>query len=59
MRYKVATNGEWIQPRRKSYYMQCCDCGLTHRLNFRLLSRGRGRGYKIQFQAFRLPKRHG
>jgi len=39
--------GEWIQPVRKGYRMECCDCGLVHRLNFRI------RKGKTQFQAFR------
>jgi len=56
MRYHVVKGDEWVQPRRKAYYMKCCDCGLVHRLNFRLVSRGKGRGFKIQFQAYRLRK---
>ena len=50
-RYAQVYDGEWVQPRRKGYLMQCCDCGLAHRMNFRL------KGGKIQFQAFRLRKR--
>jgi hypothetical protein len=34
--------------------MECCDCGLKHRLDFRLLRRGFRRF--IQFRAFRVPK---
>lgn len=52
MRYKQAKDGEWIQPRRRGYRLKCCDCGLVHRINFRLTSRG-----SIQFQAFRLRAR--
>jgi Zn-finger protein len=44
--------GEWVQPRRKNYIMQCCDCGLLHRMNFRIVRDKRGRNF-IQFQAFR------
>jgi hypothetical protein len=42
--------GEWVQPRRRGYYMQCCDCGLIHRMNFRI------RDGRIQFQAFRATR---
>ena len=49
--FKVVEAGEWVQPIRRGYRMMCCDCGLVHRLNFRLVKWGRGR--KIQFQAFR------
>lgn len=52
MKYKQVQAGEWVQPRRKNYLMKCCDCGLVHRMNFRLLKNGRGNF--IQFQAFRL-----
>jgi len=38
---------EGIQPIRKGYRMECYDCGLAHRLNFRI------RKGKTQFQAFR------
>jgi Zn-finger protein len=43
--------GEWVQPKRRGYLMQCCDCGLIHKLNFRLVKSGKGN--TIQFQAFR------
>lgn len=43
--------GEWVQPVRSGYLMECCDCGLVHRLDFRLIKWGRG--HRIQFRAFR------
>lgn len=49
--YKTVAAGEWVQPRRRNYYMKCCDCGLVHRMNFRI------RKGRIQMQAFRLRKR--
>lgn len=45
--YRPAADGEWIQPVKRGYKMRCCDCGLVHVLNFRLV------GWRIQFQAFR------
>ena len=51
MRYHQVIDGEWIQPRRKNYYMKCCDCGLVHKVDFRLVKRGNG--FSIQFK----PKR--
>ena len=56
MRFKTQKSGEWVQPRMKNYYMKCCDCGLTHRLNFKLIPYGNHR-HKIQFQAFRVERR--
>ena len=41
----------WVTPRRKSYKMMCCDCGLVHRLDFRLIREGQHR--VIQFRAHR------
>jgi len=55
MRYRTVTNGEWVSPRRRNYYMRCCDCGLVHKLNFRLVKYGGGK--KIQFQAFRVKRK--
>ena len=51
MKYHRVKDGEWIQPVRKGYKLRCCDCGLVHKVNFRIVQ-GR-RGKKIQFQAFR------
>jgi len=51
MRYKQIYSGEWVQPKRKGYRMKCCDCGLVHILDFRLLKNGRGNF--IQFRARR------
>lgn len=40
----------WIQPIKRGYIMACCDCGLCHRLDFRV-HRGRA-----QFRAQRAPR---
>lgn len=45
--YEKAKEGKWIQPVRRGYKMGCCDCGLVHKLDFRI-RRGR-----VQFRAFR------
>lgn len=44
---KQAKDNEWIQPIRKGYLMGCCDCGLVHRLDFRIVNE------RIQFKATR------
>lgn len=48
---KVKAN-EWVQPCRKGYKMMCCDCGLVHELDFRIVKDKRGRSF-IQFRARR------
>jgi hypothetical protein len=54
MRFKQIKDGEWVQPKRKGYLMKCCDCGLIHAIDFRLLKNKRG--CFIQFRAKRLTK---
>lgn len=45
--YEQPAEGEWVQPVRRGYRFRCCDCGLVHRLDFRL------RHGRVQFRAFR------
>ena len=42
-------SGDWIQPVRRGYILECCGCGLDHKFDFRVY---RGRA---QFRAWRLP----
>jgi len=51
MKYDNVESGEWVQPTRDGYRMRCCDCGLVHRVDFRLVSRGLGNN--ILFRMFR------
>lgn len=44
--------GEWFRPER-SFKLACCDCGLVHIMNVRLVPNDRGPGKKIEWQAFR------
>jgi hypothetical protein len=50
-KWKNVQSGEWVQPIRKGYRMACCDCGLVHRMNFRIHKEGAK--HYIQMQAFR------
>lgn len=34
--YRAVEDGAWVQPVRRNYGMACCDCGLVHRLDFRI-----------------------
>lgn len=47
-RLKVVKDMEWVQPVMKNYLMGCCDCGLVHRMDFKIVN-----GEKIQFRATR------
>jgi hypothetical protein len=46
-------DGEWVEPKMRGYVMGCCDCGLQHRINFRVIDG------KVQFQAFRKKRKNG
>ena len=50
MRFTRHRDGEWIQPLRRGYRLACCDCGLVHRIDLRIV---RGR---IQYRATRAPR---
>lgn len=52
-RFKKVKGGEWVQPVPEGYFMKCCDCGLVHRMNFRIVDG------KVQFQAFRVDAEEG
>lgn len=47
MKYQQLGNGEWTKPVRSGYKMRCCDCGLVHKVDFKI-SRGR-----VWLRAFR------
>jgi len=34
--YKVRSN-EWVKPQMNKYEMKCCDCGLIHEVDFRVI----------------------
>jgi hypothetical protein len=46
--YYHVTDGEWIQVPKRGYKEQCCDCGLTHKMNFKVDDKG-----QIHIQTFR------
>ena len=46
-KYEQPEEGEWVQPVRNGYLMKCCDCGLVHKMDFRVQKR------HIQFRAYR------
>lgn len=50
MKYANPENGEWIFPIMDGYKMCCCDCGLVHRMEFRVCEDDKDR---IEFRAFR------
>lgn len=53
MAFKKALSGEWVQPVKKGYLMKCCDCGLIHRVDFRITYGKTQKGNRVQFKMFR------
>lgn len=46
MKYDQLTDGVWVRPSKK-YKLLCCDCGLSHDMEFRI------RKGQIEFRATR------
>ena len=51
MKYIEEKSGKWIYPKRKGYKLMCCDCGLVHRLDFRIIKEHE-KNY-IEYRVFR------
>ena len=47
----------WVPPRMKGYKMACCDCGLVHDMQFKIVPYGRG--FKVVFRAKRNQRSTG
>ena len=46
--------GEWVQPVQNGYLMKCCDCGLVHRVDFRVVKNNKnGKSATIQNARYR------
>ena len=51
LKYENEVAGRWIRPARRGYLMQCCDCGLVHRMDFRV------DGGRAEMRLFLEPRR--
>lgn len=48
MKYVQVISGEWIEPTpQRGHRMKCCDCGLVHIMDFRVVDG------KVQFRPYR------
>lgn len=50
MKYHIVKDGETVFPRMKNYYLKCCDCGLVHKIDFKIT------GKRLSFKAVRVTK---
>lgn len=39
-KYGEAKDGEWFYPIHRGFKHQCCDCGLVHRVDFKVTKLG-------------------
>jgi hypothetical protein len=51
MKLAQLTDGQWVSPIHRGYRLACCDCGLEHRMDFRI------RKGAVQFRATRVKPR--
>jgi hypothetical protein len=56
IRYSVIPYGEWTRPRMQNFREQCCDCGLIHRLDFRIVEERGGAGTGGRVASQRSPR---
>lgn len=45
--YPIAQDGQWIDPVHRGFKMRCCDCALTHTVNFKVVKG------QVRMQCFR------
>ena len=50
-RPRQAIEGKYFKPVMKGYRMHCCDCGLVHVIDFKVIHHGRG--HKVLLRAKR------
>ena len=51
MRFKDGKSGIWFHPKKKGYLVMCCDCGLVHEVDFKIVPLGKG--HKVMLRVFR------
>jgi hypothetical protein len=50
--YQQIHEGEWIEPKRKGFIDQCCDCALVHVIDFEVVDKDKNKipGAIVQFK---------
>lgn len=51
--YYTPKANEWVQPVPRGYRLACCDCGLVHDMDFRVIKWAGGKRTKVQFRVRR------
>ena len=59
-KHPTIKDGEWVWPRMSNYKIECCDCGLIHKMDFIIVDEKTGEpinGASVIFRAYRSKKR--
>ncbi len=59
-KYPEIKEGEWVWPKMSGYRLECCDCGLVHKLDFIVVDEESGEpinGASVVFRAYRITRR--
>jgi hypothetical protein len=53
--YEQVAPGEWYEPPLRAHFEGCCDCGLTHKNEYRVLDRAGNviTGVRVQMRCWR------
>lgn len=51
LKYYQVTDGESYSPQMRGHRIQCCSCGLVHKIDFYVTHWGRG--HKVKMRVFR------
>ena len=51
MQFKEGKSGRWFHPKKKGYLVMCCDCGLAHEIDFKVVPCGKG--HKVMIKVIR------
>ena len=50
--YDTPQAGEWVRPVIDGYKMACCDCGLVHKMDFRVVM-DEDDNHRVEFRVYR------
>lgn len=52
--YRQIVDGEWIEPARKGFIHQCCDCALVHITDYAVVDKRTGKSVPYVTVQFKL-----
>ena len=49
MKIKQLEDGEWVKPRMKGFIHECCECGLRHKVDFKVFYEDKKNPIEMRF----------